>query len=171
MSFPLLGSPKIQFFDSSGSPLTSGTLAVLDPADDTNKASYPTADDADAATNANVNPVVLDSRGEPPNGLFGRDGEDYKLTLKDSDGTTVWTVDDVKLPDFIAAIGSRTIALPIGGLSISGKAPLTILTTVAYTRGAHATLRDFTGTTTAAHALQLLETLVDDLIENGSLRQ
>ncbi|KKL88975.1 hypothetical protein LCGC14_1919320 [marine sediment metagenome] len=89
MSFPLLGSPKIQFFDSSGSPLTSGTLAVLDPADDTNKASYPTADDADAATNANVNPVVLDSRGEPPNGLFGIDGEDYKIIIKDSDAATV----------------------------------------------------------------------------------
>jgi polygalacturonase len=54
--------------------------------------------DADAATNANVNPVVLDSRGEPPNGLFGIDGEDYKLTLKDEDGTTIWTVDDVFLP-------------------------------------------------------------------------
>jgi hypothetical protein len=98
MAFALLGNPKQGFFDSSGSPLSSGTLAVLDPADDTNKASYPTASDADAATNANVNPVVLDSRGEPPNGLFGRDGEDYKLTLKDSSGTTVWTVDDVRVP-------------------------------------------------------------------------
>jgi hypothetical protein len=41
---------------------------------------------------------VLDSRGEPPDGLFGIDGEDYKLTLKDSSGTTVWTVDDVRMP-------------------------------------------------------------------------
>lgn len=98
MAFPLLGNPKETFLDSSGNPLASGTLAVLDPADDTNKASYPTADDADAATNANVNPVVLDARGEPPNGLFGRDGEDYKLVLKDSTGTTVWTVDDVRVP-------------------------------------------------------------------------
>ena len=73
MAFPLLGNPKQGFFDSSGSPLTSGTLAVLDPANDTNKASYPTAVDADAATNANVNPIVLDSRGEPPTGLFGVD--------------------------------------------------------------------------------------------------
>ena len=98
MSFPLLGSPKIQFFDSSGSPLASGTLAVLDPADDTNKASYPTADDADAATNANVNPIVLDSRGEPPNGLFGIDNQTYKLVLKDSTSATIWTVDDVRVP-------------------------------------------------------------------------
>ena len=110
MSFPLLGSPKIQFFDSSGSPLTSGTLAVLDPQDDTNKASYPTSDDANAATNANVNPVVLDSRGEPPNGLFGRSNESYKLVLKDSDGTTIWTVDDVSSHPFYVQTAAEVAA-------------------------------------------------------------
>jgi len=98
MAFALLGNPKQGFFDSSGSPLTSGTLAVLDPADDTNKASYPTADDADAATNANANPIVLDSRGEPGTGLFGKDDEDYKLVLKDSSATTIWTVDNIYVP-------------------------------------------------------------------------
>lgn len=40
----------------------------------------------------------------------------------------------------------------------------------AWTTGAHATLRDFTGTTTAAQALQLLETLVDDLKTTRQLR-
>jgi hypothetical protein len=97
MAFPILGTPKPQFFDSSGSPLSSGTLSVLNPADDTNKASYPTYDDAEAATNANVNPVVLDARGEPPNGLWGLDSEDYKLVLKDSAGTTIWTADDITM--------------------------------------------------------------------------
>lgn len=38
-----------------------------------------------------------------------------------------------------------------------------------YTTGAHATLRDFTGTTTAAQALQLLESLVDDLKAQGKV--
>ena len=97
MAFPILGNPKPTFLDGSGNPLVSGTLSVLNPADDTNKASYPTADDADAATSANVNPVVLNSRGEPPNGLFGEDGETYKLVLKDSTGITIWTVDDIGL--------------------------------------------------------------------------
>ena len=105
MAFPILGNPKPQFSDSSGSPLASGTLAVLDPADDTDKASYPTYDDAEAATNANVNPVVLNSRGEPPNGLWGLDGEDYKLVLKDSAGATVWTSDDVTLSGVAFAEG------------------------------------------------------------------
>ena len=94
MAFPILGTPKPQFFDSSGSPLASGTLSVLEPADDTNKASYPTYDDAEAATNANSNPITLDARGECS--LWGLDGEDYKLVLKDSSGTTIWTVDDVR---------------------------------------------------------------------------
>jgi len=98
LAFPLLGSPKPQFSDSSGSPLSSGTLAVLDPSDDTNKASYPTASDADAATNANTNPIVLDSRGEPGTGLFGLDGQSYKLVLKDSAAATIWTVTDILVP-------------------------------------------------------------------------
>jgi hypothetical protein len=115
MAFPLLGSPKPAFFDSSGSPLASGTLAVLDPSDDANKASYPSADDADAATNANVNPIVLDSRGEPPTGLFGIDGEDYKLTLKDSAGATVWTVDDVFLPTDVAENDIRRFGAKVDG--------------------------------------------------------
>jgi len=99
LAFPLLGSPKPQFSDSSGSPLSSGTLAVLDPATDNNKASYPTASDADAATNANDNPITLDSRGEPGTGLFGVNGQDYKVVLKDSEGATIWTVTDIESPE------------------------------------------------------------------------
>jgi hypothetical protein len=96
MAFAILGNPKPQFFDSSGAPLVSGTLAVLDPADDTNKASYPDYDNAEAATNANDNPITLDARGECD--LWGLDGEDYKLVLKNSNGDTIWTTDDVFVP-------------------------------------------------------------------------
>ncbi|MHC4193451.1 MAG: hypothetical protein ACYSP9_04665, partial [Planctomycetota bacterium] len=67
MPYPILGTPKPAFFDSSGSPLVSGTLTIVDPADDTNKASYPTYDNAVALTNANANPYTLDSRGETTN--------------------------------------------------------------------------------------------------------
>lgn len=113
MAFPILGTPKPQFFDSSGSPLASGTLSVLDPADDTDKASYPTYDDAEAATNANDNPLTLDSRGEPSSGLWGLDGEDYKLVLKDSSGTTVWTVDDIFNPVYVHAITAAETAAAV----------------------------------------------------------
>jgi len=106
MAFPILGNPSPQFFDSSGDPLVSGTLAVLDPADDTNKASYPTYDDAEAATNANANPVVLDARGSCS--LWGLDSEDYKLVLKNATGTTITTDDDIFMPNLMS-IGSTNI--------------------------------------------------------------
>ena len=93
MAFPILGTPKPQFFDSSGAPLASGTVSILEPADDTNKASYPTYDDAELAQNANANPLTLNSRGETEDGLWGLDGEDYKVVLKDSLGATIWTSD------------------------------------------------------------------------------
>jgi len=131
MSFPILGTPKPQFFDSSGSPLVSGTLSILDPADDTNKASYPTADLADAGSTPNSNPITLDSRGEPSSGLFGRDGEDYKLVLKDSAGSTIWTVDDINVPvvfypvhadETTAGITPSNKAYPVGNVKRYGAA-------------------------------------------------
>ena len=110
MAFPILGTPIPAFFDTSGSPLASGTLTVQDPADDTNKASYPTYDDAEAATNANDNPLTLNARGEPASGLWGLDGEDYKIVLKDSDGATVYTIDDVFSGSHIKETSAETAA-------------------------------------------------------------
>ena len=118
MAFPILGSPRPQFVDSSGSPYASGTLAVLDPADDTNKASYPTYDDAEAASNANDNPITLDARGSCS--LWGLDNEDYKLVLKDVNAATVWTSDDVFLPTLLPKKYSTTFTSTDATPSISG---------------------------------------------------
>lgn len=98
MAFPILGTPKPQFFDSSGDLLVSGTLSILEPTNDTNKTYYPTADDADAGTNGASGDITLNARGEPDNALFGVNGEKYKIVLKDSGGTTIYTVDDIQLP-------------------------------------------------------------------------
>jgi len=170
MSFPLLGSPKPQFFDSSGNPLTSGTLAILNPTDDTNKASYPTADDADALTNANVNPIVLDSRGEPPTGLFGVDGEKYKLVLKDSTGTTIWTVDDIRVPQYTAPITDRTITVPHGIIAFIRDKPASQIMSQAYTRAAsivesRALLAS--ASATATNNNNVLAALITDLQSRG----
>ena len=168
MSFPLI-NPTPTFTDSSGSPLTSGTIEFRDPTTSSLINSFPTADDADAQTNANANPLTLNSRGEAASGLYLEDGVKYKIILKDSDGSTVWTQDDVRCPQYTAPITNRTIAIPSYPIGISGKIPVGEITVPAYTTGAHNTLRDFTGTTTAAHALQLLETLVDDLVVKGKI--
>jgi hypothetical protein len=103
MSFPL-ANPKAQFFDSSGAPLASGTIEFRNPDDDTYIDTYPTADDADAGTNANANPLTLNSRGEAASGIYLQDGVKYKITLREewpdelTPGTVVWTQDDVLCP-------------------------------------------------------------------------
>ena len=142
MAFPILGSPIPAFFDSSGSPLVSGTLSVLDPADDTNKASYPTYDNAQAQTSANDNPITLNSRGEVPNGLWGLDGEDYKLVLKDSDGATIWTADDIYLPG-AAATTSYAKSIGTASLRVSSSINTITDTTIAFSRDA-TVVEDFT---------------------------
>ena len=139
MAFAILGNPSPAFFDSSGSPLADGTLAVLDPADDTNKASYPSYADAEAATNANINPITLDARGSC--NLWGLDGEDYKLVLKDAAGATVKTDDDINLPT--DAITQYTPTAQT--LTDAGAVTLTESTTFIVTTGAAAiTLADGT---------------------------
>ena len=100
MAYPILGTPKPAFFATDGTPLASGTITILNPSDDAVKASYPTADDADASTNGTSGDITLDSRGEPTSTqLWGKDGEDYKLVIKDSAGSTVYTLDDIRMPE------------------------------------------------------------------------
>ena len=86
-----LGTPKVQYLDSNGDPLVGGKLYTYDPGTTDNKATYPTLADAVAKTNANANPVILDSRGEASVVLAGN----TKLVLKDSADATIYTVDNV----------------------------------------------------------------------------
>jgi len=86
-----LGTPKLQYFDNNGDPLSGGLLYSYYTGTTTAKATYPTLADALAGTNANTNPVVLDSRGEANVVMSGS----YKFVLKTSAGTTLWTVDNV----------------------------------------------------------------------------
>ena len=99
MAFPILGTPKPCFLDSSGAPLASGTITILYPNNDTVKATYPTAADADASTNGTSGDITLDARGEPTSTqLWGRDAEDYKIIIKDINGDTIYTLNNIRLP-------------------------------------------------------------------------
>ena len=103
MAFPLI-SPYQQFFDSSGSPLAGGTIEFRDPTTNNLINSYPTADDADAQTNANDNPQSLDANGASESGgLYLEDGVKYKIILKSALGATVKTDDDVRCPVYSQA--------------------------------------------------------------------
>jgi len=83
-------TPKVQFFDSSGDPLSGGKVLTYDVGTTNNKATYPTLADAVAATNANANPVILDSRGEAVICLTGP----TKIVVTDSADVAVYTVDN-----------------------------------------------------------------------------
>lgn len=97
MSFPYINAFQ-QFFDTSGAPLASGTIEFRDPTSNNLIDTFPTADDADAQTNANDNPLTLSASGAADSGIFLEDGVVYKVVLKDSSGSTVATHDDVVCP-------------------------------------------------------------------------
>ena len=101
-----LGIPKVQFFDGNSVALDGGKVHTYEPGTTTNKASYPTIADAKAKTNANANPVILDSRGEADIVLAGN----TKLLLKAADNTTIWTLDNVNGDaDILDANGNEMI--------------------------------------------------------------
>lgn len=93
-SFPF--TPKPQFFDVNGDPLSGGFLYVYLAGTTTPATSYSDVD----LTTPNANPIVLDSRGECD--LYMSDGV-YKYVLKDSDDVTIWTVDNITSEDLTDA--------------------------------------------------------------------
>ena len=97
MAFPVLGQPHPTYTDPNGDPYSSGTLTFTEPSDGSPKSTYPTAVDADAASNANPTTMTLNQRGSTANGtgVWGIDGEEYDVVLKDVNGTVVWTAEDV----------------------------------------------------------------------------
>jgi len=79
--------PKFKAFTSTGVPLSAGLLYSYEPGTNTPKATYL---DINKVT-AHTNPVQLDSNGEAAIYLDGV----YKFILKDSSGSTLWTLDSV----------------------------------------------------------------------------
>ena len=86
-----LSYPKFKYILSDGTPASGYLLYTYDAGTTTAKSTYPTIADAKAATNANDNPVELDSNGEADVVLAGN----YKLVLKTAAEVTVWTQDNV----------------------------------------------------------------------------
>jgi hypothetical protein len=81
-------TPKLQFFDLNGAPLSGGKLYTYAAGTTTPLASY-----TDFTGNiANTNPIILDSRGEANVWLSG---DVYKFALYDSTNVLIWTVDNI----------------------------------------------------------------------------
>lgn len=79
-----------QFFDSNGDPLNGGLLYTYTAGTTTNKTTYQES----TGVTPHANPIVLDSAGRLPADVFGTTGA-YKLVLKTSSGTTIWTRDNI----------------------------------------------------------------------------
>ena len=83
MSYPFT-VPRQTFFDGSV-VAASGTIEFRNPSTNDLIDTFPTADDADAQTNANANPLTLDANGQAV--IFLEDDVSYKVVLKNSDGS------------------------------------------------------------------------------------
>ena len=84
----LLPNVKQKFFDANGVPLAGGKLYSYIASTSTLQATF--TDQTELTQNAN--PLVLDANGE---GSVWINGNAYKFVLQDSNGITIWTVDNV----------------------------------------------------------------------------
>lgn len=84
----LLPNVRQQFLDSNGVPVAGGSLYSYAAGTSTPLATYPSQDEGAA----NANPLVLDANGI---GDVWLGASAYKLVLKDSGGSTLWTRDNV----------------------------------------------------------------------------
>ena len=95
-------TPKLQFFDLNGAPLSGGLLYTYAAGTTTPLASYTDS----TGLIANTNPIVLDSRGEA-NVWLG--AAIYKFALYTSVGVLIWTVDNINGSTFgVNATGDGT---------------------------------------------------------------
>jgi hypothetical protein len=95
-------TPKLQFFDLNGAPLSGGLLYTYAAGTTTPLASYTDF----TGLIANTNPIVLDSRGEANVWLSGAI---YKFALYTSVSVLIWTVDNINGSTFASnATGDGT---------------------------------------------------------------
>jgi hypothetical protein len=87
---PVAGAAQ-QFFSNSGVPLAGGLLYTYAAGTTTPLATFTTA----AGSTANSNPIVLNSAGRLDNEVWLTSTLTYKFLLKDSDGVTIATYDDI----------------------------------------------------------------------------
>jgi hypothetical protein len=88
-----------QFVDGNGNPLSGGKLYTYTAGTTSNKTTWREVD----GITANANPIILDSNGNCPYGVYGTTGA-YKLRLDTSADVTVRTRDNVTgIGDFTAS--------------------------------------------------------------------
>jgi hypothetical protein len=100
MSVRIAPQARQQFY-YGGVPLSGGKIYAYAAGTTTAQNTYT---DSSGGV-ANTNPIILDSQGFTPNGVYFTAGLTYKLVLKDSTGTTIWTEDN------LSGINDTTVSL------------------------------------------------------------
>lgn len=93
MTVTRFSDPEPQFVSANGLPLSAGTLTFYEPGTLVLKDTYPTQADAEAGSNPNTNPQVLNSFGSATSEIW-LSGE-YRAILKTPAGATIWDLDPV----------------------------------------------------------------------------
>jgi hypothetical protein len=115
-------TPKLQFFDANGAPLAGGLLYTYEAGTTTPLATYTDS----TGVSANINPIVLDSRGEANVWLSSAS---YKLALYSATNVLIWTVDNLNGPDqaTLAALAASGGSALIGYIAAgTGAVPTTV---------------------------------------------
>lgn len=134
-----------QFFDNSGAVLTGGLLYTYTAGTTTPVTTYQDS----AGSTPNANPVVLDASGRVSAEIWLTTGAAYKIVLKTSTGTTLWTMDNLRaindpssiawavitgkpttlsgygITDAITAVTAAATYAPIASPSLTGTASAT----------------------------------------------
>lgn len=121
-----------QHIDGNGDPLVGGMLYTYAAGTSTPKATYRESD----GLTANSNPIILDSSSYAPYGVWGTTGA-YKLVLKDADGVTIRTRDNVVGISDISADTNTTI-LQSASLTMADKNAIDNPDFMVWQRGAGA---------------------------------
>ena len=93
-----------EFFSNQGLPLVGGLLYTYSAGTSTPVATYTDY----TGTTANPNPIVLNSRGETPSGIWLLPNVGYKFVLQDSSGNAIWTRDQVFNSSLVTYYGVDT---------------------------------------------------------------
>lgn len=122
----ILPNGKQYYETTAGIPLVGGKVYTYDAGTTNPRATYSDA----AGTIPNTNPVILDARGEA---LIFWNGS-YKVTLQDSLGNVIWTVDGVQSVDVSINAALAVLTGPTGASNVGftitsiGAAVRTLLT-------------------------------------------
>jgi hypothetical protein len=104
-----------QHFDNSGDVLNGGLIYTYAGGTSTPATTW-TGSAGDGVTGAQTNPIVLDSVGREPGGIWITKGTAYKFILKTSAGVTLDTVDNIVVGEVDSEVDDQyEIALSFNG--------------------------------------------------------